>query len=441
MLYDRWRKVVRDFSNEIALRDLASGQHWTFAQLDSIAAGSLSHPMGEGQGEGVFPQGPAIDFITAILRGWKSGAIVCPLEAGQDRPQFPPPSKSIAHLKITSASTGPARLVAFTADQLAADAQNIIDTMGLRRDWPNLGVISLAHSYGFSNLITPLLLHGIPLVVANSPLPESVGAALREMGHATLAGVPALWRAWSEAGVLSSQNVRLAISAGAPLPVSLERDIFDRCGIKVRNFYGSTECGGIAYDTTDQPRTDPGYAGLPMKNVELSVADDGCLEVRGDAVGETYWPQLDARLAHRRFRTTDLAEIVDGAIYLRGRATDVINIAGRKISPETIEIVLLKHPRVRQCAVFGVPEKDRDRIVACVALKTQQEQTEETKGKISVDPVSSCTAELKQFLLNHLPAWQVPRDFWFVQDLPTDQRGKLPRAVLRERYLVRMTAQ
>ena len=436
MLYDRWREVVHDFSNEIALRDLASGQKWTFAHLDSLAAvppsseGSLSRAMGEG----VFPQGPAIDFISTILKGWKSGATVCPVEPGQDRPQFPPPPKNIVHLKITSASTGPARLVAFTADQLAADARNIIDTMGLRRDWPNLGVISLAHSYGFSNLITPLLLHGIPLVVANSPLPESVGAALREIGNATLAGVPALWRAWFDAGVLSSQNVRLAISAGAPLPVSLERDIFDRCGIKVHNFYGSTECGGIAYDTSDKPRTDAGYAGLTMKHVELSVADDGCLEVRGDAVGEAYWPQPDDRLAHRRFRTTDLAGIVDGGVYLRGRATDVINIAGRKISPETIETVLLKHPSVRQCVVFGVPENDRERIVACVALKTKQEQTEEREGK-EASVSSRATAELKQFLLNHLPAWQVPRDFWFVQDLPTDQRGKLPRASLRAEYL------
>jgi long-chain acyl-CoA synthetase len=41
--------------------------------------------------------------------------------------------------------------------------------MGLRPDWPNLGVISLAYSYGFSNLVLPLLLHGIPLFLAPSP--------------------------------------------------------------------------------------------------------------------------------------------------------------------------------------------------------------------------------------------------------------------------------
>jgi long-chain acyl-CoA synthetase len=411
MLYERWREVVRDFADEIALRDLASGQRWTFAQLDSLA-GSTAEGV-------VFPQGSAVEFISAVLTGWKTGAVVCPLEAGQPSCRFPEPPKTIVHVKATSASTGPARLAAFTASQLAADARNIIATMGLRREWPNLGVISLAHSYGFSNLITPLLLHGIPLVVTNSPLPESIGSALREVGGATLAGVPALWRAWFDAGVLSS-NVRLAISAGAPLPVNLEREIFEQCGIKVHNFYGSTECGGIAYDRSPEPRTDASYAGVPMHNVQLSIAGDGCLEVQSDAVGETYWPEASDRLAQRRFRTTDLAEIADTGIYLRGRATDVINVAGRKISPELIESVILKHPAVRQCVVFGVPEADRERIVACVVAEPPT------------------TAEnLKEFVLTHLQSWQVPRDFWVLKDLPTDHRGKLSRASLRERYLAR----
>jgi acyl-coenzyme A synthetase/AMP-(fatty) acid ligase len=221
--------------------------------------------------------------------------------------------------------------------------------------------------------------------------------------------------------------VRLAISAGAPLPVLLERDIFDHCGIKVHNFYGSTECGGIAYDASDNPRTDASYVGSPMENVELAIADNGCLEVHGDAVGETYWPEPSERLAPGRFRTTDLADIIEGSVYLRGRATDVINIAGRKISPETIETVLLKHPSVRQCVVFGVTENDRERIVACVALEGQ-------KGEMETEARCSNT-NLKHFLLNYLPAWQIPRDFWFVQELPADHRGKLPRAALRDKYL------
>jgi long-chain acyl-CoA synthetase len=412
MLYDRWREIVREFSSECALRDFATGQQWTFAQLDSLAQSGANPRM-------VFPQGAAVDFIAAVLTGWKSGVAVCPIEPDQQRPGIPALPKQIAHLKITSATTGPARLVALTAEQLAADARNIVSTMGLTREWPNLGVISLAHSYGFSNLITPLLLHGIPLIVPGSPLPENVRLALGRSNAVTLAGVPALWRAWFAGGVLSDK-VRLAISAGAPLPLELERQIFESTGVKVHNFYGSSECGGIAYDRTKIPRVDEGHVGSAMDNVGLKVGDDGCLQVRSEAVAQTYLPQPDERLAGGCFRTNDVAEIIGEAVYLRGRASDVINVAGRKVTPDSIEAVLAGHERVRHCVVFGVAEADRDRIVACVAVE----------GRTSSD-------ELRQFMLDRLPAWQVPRDFWFVPELSPDQRGKFSRVAWRKKYLER----
>src|SRR4029079_5166809 len=106
----------------------------------------------------------------------------------------------------------------------------------------------------------------------------------------TLAAVPALWRTWHDANVIP-YNVRLAISAGAPLPVALEQNIFAVCGLKIHNFYGSSECGGIAYDAMSGPRTDGSCAGAPMRNVNVSVAENGCLEIRSAAVGETYWPE------------------------------------------------------------------------------------------------------------------------------------------------------
>ena len=412
MLYDRWREIVREFSSECALRDLAAGQPWTFAQLDSLAQTGADQPV-------AFPQGAAIDFIVSVLRGWKSGAAVCPLEPDQPRPEIPALPNGIAHLKITSATTGPARLVALTAEQLAADARNIVSTMGLTRELPNLGAISLAHSYGFSNLITPLLLHGIPLIVTGSPLPENVRLALEQSSAVTLAGVPALWRAWFAGGVLSGK-VRLAISAGAPLPVELERQIFENTGIKVHNFYGSSECGGIAYDRTKVPRADEGCVGSAMENVALKVGDDGCLEVRSEGVAQTYLPQPDERLARGCFRTSDVAEIISGAVYLRGRASDLINVAGRKVTPDSIEAILAAHGRVRHCVVFGLTEADRDKIVACVAAED-----------------GTSPEELRQFMLDRLPAWQVPRDFWFVPELSPDQRGKLSRAAWRMKYLAR----
>ncbi|MEO7678333.1 MAG: AMP-binding protein, partial [Verrucomicrobiota bacterium] len=285
MLYERWQQVAQDFRNEIALFDLASGERWTFAQLAASTASAKTIPAPV-----IFPQGISADFVLTVLRGWRSGKIICPVETGKPHPSFSDLPKNCAHLKLTSASTGAPRVVAFTGEQLAADAENIVETMKLRRGEPNLGVISLAHSYGFSNLVLPLLLHGIPLALADSALPETLRRAVKKFDSITLPAVPALWRAWLGANAIS-KNIRLAISAGASLPVSLEKEVFEKTGIKIHNFYGASECGGIAYDRSETPRKDPQFVGQPMNNVQLSVNPTGCLEVRGTAVGETYFPQ------------------------------------------------------------------------------------------------------------------------------------------------------
>lgn len=346
--------------------------------------------------------------------------MICPLENGQTPPVFAQLPSGCVHLKLTSASTGTARAVAFSPAQLVADAANIVATMGLRPDWPNLGVISLAHSYGFSNLVLPLLLHGIPLTLADSPLPESVRRAAQTERAITLAAVPALWRAWHEALAIPP-NVKLGISAGAPLSLALEETIFTAIGLKIHNFYGASECGGIAYDRSTTPRTDATCVGSAMEQTDLSVGDSGCLEVRGQTVGQTYWPTPEPALAGDRFQTSDLAELREGLVFLRGRAGDQINIAGRKISPETVEHALLAHRAVSECLVFGTPSVDPARTETIVAVVA-------TTGRLT-------EAALREHLLVRLPAWQIPREWVWVDSLPVNQRGKLSRAEWRKKFL------
>jgi long-chain acyl-CoA synthetase len=414
MLYERWRQIAHERGNELALRELDSRRQWTFAELarEVESLPKCDAPI-------AYPQGQGAEFIFAVLRAWRDSAIVCPLEPEQSPPPVRVPPAPCCHLKTTSATTGQPRQIAFRAHQLAADAENIVVTMGLRPEWPNLGVISLAHSYGFSNLVLPLLLHGIPLILAPSPLPEVVRRAAALEPALTLAAVPALWSAWHQAGALPEQ-VRLAVSAGAPLSAELERAVFERAGLKIHNFYGSSECGGIAYDGASDPRSEDDCAGTPMRNVQLTLNTDGCVLVTSRAVGETYWPDPDDALGGGRFQTSDLAEFRDGGVYLRGRLGDQINVAGRKVSPASIERVLAQHGAVKECLVFGLPSEDADRsevVVACVAAGV----------RVSAD-------ELKQFLLARLPAWQVPRKWWLVDSLSANQRGKLSRAEWRRRF-------
>jgi acyl-coenzyme A synthetase/AMP-(fatty) acid ligase len=415
MLYERWQKVVQSRRNEVALRDLASGRCWTFAQMNREAETPLPDSPAM-----VFPQGHSPEFIFTVLRAWRRRTVVCLLESHHQPLTVSAPPPPCCHLKTTPATTGMPRPVAFTEEQLAADAENIVTTMGLRPDWPNLGVISMAYSYGFSNLVLPLLLHGIPLFLVPAPLPEILRGAAKAHWDLTVAGVPALWHAWHKAGAIL-RNVRLAISAGAPLPLTLERAVFQEHGVKIHNFYGSAECGGIAYDATATPRTDETSVGRPIKNVKVSLNPNGVLLVRSRAVGETYWPELEDTLGGGVFQTCDLAELKNGTVYLRGRTSDHINVAGRKVSPATIEQALREHEAVAECLVFGVPSENADRIDHIVACVTSNRRG--TKD------------ELKQFLLQKLPSWQVPREWWFVESLGTDGNGKISRAQWRKDFL------
>lgn len=415
MLYERWLEVARLRGEDIALRDLASGREWSFAAL----AGEVesSQPVG---GTICFPRGQAADFVLTVLRAWRAGRVVCPLERGQPEPSVPMPPTDCVHLKTTSATAGRPRMVAFTEEQLAADSDNIVQTMGLRPDWPNVGLISLAHSYGFSNLVTPLLLHGIPLILGDSSLPESIRLAGRHAEALTVPGVPALWRAWHAAGAIPP-SVRLAISAGAPLPLELEMTVFRELGLKIHNFYGATECGGIAYDMADTPRAVGEAVGTAMRNVALNVGREGCLEVRGAAVGETYWPVAEEALARGCFLSADLVDIEGEAVLLRGRIGDRINVAGRKVAPEVIEGLLREYHGVKECLVFGCPDDSHGRSESIVAIV-------ETDGGVNREV-------LRDFLLGKLPSWHVPRHWWFVDSLSADGRGKISRAAWRERYL------
>lgn len=434
-LYERWQRVAAKSGDALALRDRQAGQSWTFAEL-AAAVDKLPTSCAV-----TVTRTTGSELILQTLAAWRDGAVFCPLEANSPQPPITDGESlptEVVHVKLTSGSTGQPRGVLFRADQLAADADNIIETMGLKSEWPNLGVISLSHSYGFSNLILPLLLHGIPLDWLGDPLPGAVqsallGAAERPFGDRpyTLAAVPAMWRAWQSAGVIDADRIALAISAGAPLPGDLERKVFAANGVKIHNFYGSSECGGIAYDRSESPRDAREVIGQAMANVELSLNDDGCLVVGGAAVGEGYWPfnQEDlAQLGGGRFVTSDLAELLPAesgdtvaTVALSGRRDDLINIAGRKVSPARVEAAILRETAVKHCVVFGVPSSEPSRVHDSVAV---------------IAPAENFDLErLKSEIAERLQPYEMPRRWWINAALEPDSRGKFSRTLWRQRFL------
>jgi long-chain acyl-CoA synthetase len=159
-----------------------------------------------------------------------------------------------------------------------------------------------------------------------------------------------------------------------------------------------------------------------MKGVSVKVSEEtNRIEVRSAAVGEGYFPEEDPEvLGSGRFVPGDLARVDDGGIVLAGRASEFINVGGRKLNPLEVELRLSALPGVGQVIVFGVPSASRgEEPVACV-----------------VGEGIDAARLIKQFA-QAVPAWQAPRDIWVVPELPVNERGKISRRALAQRYLAR----
>jgi long-chain acyl-CoA synthetase len=404
LLHQRWLQTLARTPDAIALREMAPAREMTFRELDAAAA-ALQPSKAV-----AFPQGKSIDFFIETLAAWKHGQLLCPLD-GPAPQQTPQPAwlaaQGIVHAKLTSGSTGEPKLVLFTAEQLAADADQIVATMGLRADWPTLAAISLAHSYGFSNVVLPLLLHGIPAILVPQPFPQAVQSAMT--GPVTLPAVPALWKAWHAAGILQ-ENIRLAISAGAPLPQALQQAIQNESGIQLHNFYGSSECGGIAYN------------GKAVHGVRLTTDPaTSQLHVHSAAVAQCTWPNANDEIRPGEFITQDLASLApDGTLTLEGRLGDIINLAGRKLHPATVEEILRSLPGVTEALVVGLPS-------------TQGGRGEELAAIVNLDSAQTTLTEVRNATARLLPAWQCPRQWIQRPDLLPNVRGKLSRHEWRGR--------
>lgn len=321
-------------------------------------------------------------------------------------------------LKLTSGTTGEPRAIRFTAAQLAADCSHVCDTMGIIDADVNFGVIPFAHSYGFSNLITPLLLRGVPIVASEDRFPRAILDGLTRSGATVFPGAPVLFQHLAELDAPRPPRLRLCISAGAPLSRAVWEKFHSRFGLRLHTFYGSSECGGIAYDRTGE-LPEEGFVGAPMRGVEVTVANDGRIEIRSAAVGAGYFPKDDPTLGGGCFRPADLVHQTARGLVLAGRESDFINVAGRKLNPCEVEHVLAQFPGVQQVIVFGVPSKVRgEEPVACIV------------GDVDAAALLRDTATA-------LAPWQVPRDVWLVPELPVNERGKISRRAMAERYSAR----
>jgi acyl-CoA synthetase (AMP-forming)/AMP-acid ligase II len=337
-----------------------------------------------------------------------------PVEWGQNPPSL---------LKLTSGTTAAPRAIRFRSEQLLADCAQICETMGITGRDLNFAVIPLSHSYGFSNLVTPLLARGVPMVLSRDRMPRAVLDDLARTNATVFPGMPVFYQAFAEmTGVPALPQLRLCISAGAPLPLEVARKFRQKFSQLIHSFYGSSECGGICYDHNAR-LLEPGFVGQPMRGVNLDLLEPDALasrvRVRSAAAGEGYFPDPDdEKLGQGLFVPDDLLSLSGDGFRIVGRVSDVINVAGKKVNPAEVEAELLRFAGVRAAVAFGRESILRnEEVAACV---------------VAGEPVRE--SDLLEHCRARLSGWQIPKRIFFVDEIPVNERGKVNRRELARRF-------
>ncbi len=346
-------------------------------------------------------------------------------------------------LKLTSGTTSAPRAIRFRSEQLLADCENVCDTMGISARDLNFGVIPVSHSYGFSNLLTPLLARAVPLALSSDRMPRAILDGIAATGATVFPGMPVFFQSFCELiDTPPLPKLRLCISAGAPLSAELAEKFRARFRRIVHSFYGSSECGGICY--VREPNATPGFVGPAMRGVEIEPIGangapptrptvpqrkgtalegltqlSGPIRVRSAAVGDGYFPEPDAtKLGRGIFVPDDLLERTPAGYRIVGRASDLINVAGKKVNPVEVEAQLRQCPGVREAVVFARESARRNQEVAACVVATSE--------------VSE--AHLLAHCRRGLSSWQTPRRIFLVDHIPVNERGKINRRDLAQRY-------
>ncbi|MDH6128354.1 condensation domain-containing protein [Kitasatospora sp. GP82] len=342
----------------------------------------------------------------------------------------------------SSGSTGEPRRICRSQANQVAEATQIITSAAITTDDVVLCPVPLFHALGQFCCLIVSVLAGATLVLleprdedaregAGRLDPEAVLSLIEEHRVTVFPSVPYILGAladWPADRAADLSSVRLCLSGSNFLPQTVRERFQDRFAVPVRQTYGSSEAGSVAWDC-DPDEVVPESVGRPLAGVTVEILDEngealpagsvGEIAVTGGSVmlGEAA-PDGELVRADGRYLTGDLGRLgEDGRLYLTGRKRILVDTGGHKVNPVEVEELLESHPDVRSAAVVGVPVDGGGDLLVAVVVPAGEPDAE----------------RLRAYCRERLAEHKVPSRFEFADDLPRTALGKIRRAELASR--------
>jgi long-chain acyl-CoA synthetase len=231
-------------------------------------------------------------------------------------------------------------------------------------------------------------------------------------------------------------SLQVAIHAAAPCPVPVKEAMIAWWGPRIFEYYAGTEGNGFCAITSEEWLAHPGSVGRALLGTirildeafrELPPGEPGTIYFEGGAGFEYHKDPAKTASSRSPQGWSTLGDIgyvdAEGYLYLTDRKANMIISGGVNVYPQECENLLATHPRVADCAVFGVPNEDFGEEVKAVVQPVDM-----------AEAGPALEAELIAFCRQSLSPVKCPRSVDFEAELPRHPTGKLYKRLLRDRY-------
>ena len=339
----------------------------------------------------------------------------------------------------TSGTTGNPKGVVMTHGQTLRAYLDWSDFADLREGDRYLIANPFFHIFGYKAGILACLMRGATIYPVAVFDPGDVLELVERERITVLPGPPTLYHSLLEHPDRASRDIaslRVAVTGAADIPVELIRRVREELPFeRIRTGYGLTEAGTV---TGSGPDDDFEHiattVGVPIPGFEVrtvdpsgndaKVGEPGEVLVRGDTVTRGYLDDPEATAAaiddDGWLHTGDLGTFdADGYLRIVGRIKDMFIVGGFNAYPAEIENLLLRHPRISQAAVIGVPDERMGEVgKAFIVLQPGPE----------IEP-----DEIIEWARAEMANYKVPRSVEFLDELPMNATGKVVKDELRAR--------
>ena len=340
----------------------------------------------------------------------------------------------LAYVIYTSGTSGVPRAVAHAHRAIWARQMMFEGWYGLREDDRLLhaGAFNWTYTLG-TGLMDPWTLGATALIPQPGVTPEQLPLLMKRHDATIFAAAPGVFRKFLRDGApISLPKLRHALSAGEKMPDRVRTAWMAATGTEVYEAYGMSECSTFISGSPSGPAA-AGTLGRPQAGRRVAILGDdgpvqagaeGTIAIHRDDPGLMlgYLHAEDdtaARFCGDWFVTGDLGVMdADGQVTYLGRADDMMNAGGYRVSPLEVEAVLNAHPGITQAAVTDIEVKQDARLI--MAFYT--------------GPAPLPADELDALAADKLAAYKRPRGYYHLDSLPTGANGKLLRRKLRPIY-------